>query len=67
MNNSLAGARRTTQPKAEAKDLFNMVIEGNCSITYIRKLIAVPPPIEGVLRACSPEGILKMGRGLSAS
>lgn len=51
MNDSLAGARRTTQPKAEAKDLFNMVMEGNCSITYIRKLIAVPPPIEGVLRA----------------
>lgn len=51
MNDSLVGARRTTQPKAEAKDLFNMVMEGNCSITYIRKLIAVPPPIETVLRA----------------
>ena len=51
MNDSLAGAWRTKQPKAEAKNLFNMVMEGNCSITSIRKLIAVPPPIEATLRA----------------
>ena len=51
MNDSLAGARRSTQPKAKAKDLFNLVMEGDCSITCIRKLIAVPPPIEAALRA----------------
>jgi hypothetical protein len=37
--------------KAEANDLFRMVMTGNCSITSIRKLIAVPPTIEASLRA----------------
>lgn len=46
-----AGAWNTRPPKAEANDLFRMVMTGNCSITSIRKLIAVPPPIEATLRA----------------
>jgi hypothetical protein len=46
-----AGSWDTRPPKAEAKDLFRMVMSGNCSITSIRKLIAVPPPVEATLRA----------------
>jgi hypothetical protein len=46
-----AGSWDTRLAKAEANDLFRMVMIGNCSITSIRKLIAVPPPIEATLRA----------------
>jgi hypothetical protein len=49
--NQSAGSWSTRPPKAEAIYLFRMVMIGNCSITSIRELIAVPPPIEATLRA----------------
>ncbi len=55
-----AGAWNTRPPKAEAKDLFRLASDGDCSITSIRELIAVPPSIEATLRAyarqCPEEG-----------
>jgi hypothetical protein len=46
-----AGVWDTRPPKAEANDLYRMVRNGKFSITSIRNLIAVPPPIEATLRA----------------
>jgi hypothetical protein len=62
-----AGAWDTRPPKAEANDLFRMVMTGNCSITSIRKLIAVPAPIEATLRAYArqyPEDATRVERVL---